>query len=66
MTEEGVSFWNAVKQPYLQRKIDKEELWKIVRRGLKETDGTYRSLVSLFNMDATDYKRFVSFLNRNK
>jgi len=66
MVEEGKSFWEAVKTPYLNRKINKEELWQIVHRGLQETEGTYRDLLPLFNMVESDYKKFISFLNRNK
>jgi hypothetical protein len=35
---------------------------ELVRRGLGTTRGNYRSLLRLFGMPASDYKRFLNFL----
>jgi hypothetical protein len=37
----------------------------IVRRGLEQTNGNYRSLVQLFNMPPADYRRFLRFLRKH-
>jgi hypothetical protein len=36
-----------------------------VRKGLEQTGGNYRVLTELFNMPATDYKRFLNFLRKH-
>ena len=41
-----------------RRRLDAE----LVRRGLGTTRGNYRSLLRLFGMPASDYKRFLNFL----
>ena len=60
------SFWDAVKKPYLNRFLNREEMWKIVDRGLKEADGSFHKLVLLFNLKREEYGRFIAFLNRNR
>jgi hypothetical protein len=35
---------------------------ELVRRGLSTTRGNYRSLLRLFGMPPSDYKRFLNFL----
>jgi DNA-binding NtrC family response regulator len=61
-----LSFWVAVKRPYLQRYINREEMWRIIYLGLKECGGSYQGLIPLFNLPEKDYPRFIAFLNRNK
>jgi transcriptional regulator with PAS, ATPase and Fis domain len=55
-------FWNYVQTLFLNRDITREDLREIVRRGLRTTGGSYRSLLPLFHIDASDYKRFLNFL----
>jgi hypothetical protein len=38
----------------------------LIHRGLHETRGNYRALLTLFNLPATDYKRFQAFLFQHK
>ena len=35
---------------------------ELLRRGLKTTRGNYRSLLTLFRIPKSDYKRFLNFL----
>jgi hypothetical protein len=37
----------------------------LVRRGLEQTNGSYRLLTELFNMPVSDYKRFLNFLRKH-
>ena len=65
MLKKGESFWAAVYPVFMSRDLTRAELRKIVQIGLEHTNGNYRSLVQLFNMAPTDYKRFLSFLRKH-
>ncbi|HEX9833706.1 MAG TPA: sigma-54 dependent transcriptional regulator [Mycobacterium sp.] len=65
MLKEGESFWAAVYPMFMSRDLTRTELRKIVQIGLEHTNGNYRSLVQLFNMQPADYKRFLSFLRKH-
>jgi DNA-binding NtrC family response regulator len=55
-------FWNHVQTLFLNRDITRHDLRELIRRGLRATGGSYRALLPLFHIDATEYKRFLNFL----
>ena len=55
-------FWQHVQTLFLNRDITRRDLREVIRRGLRATNGSYRALLSLFRIDAADYKRFLNFL----
>jgi transcriptional regulator with PAS, ATPase and Fis domain len=59
------SFWSAVYGPFMSRDMTRDDLRLIVRKGLEQTAGSYRLLTELFNMPASDYKRFLNFLRKH-
>jgi DNA-binding NtrC family response regulator len=61
----GEDFWTAVHVPFMAHDLTREELRCIVSSGLTQTKGSYRLLVGLFNMPASDYRRFLSFLRKH-
>jgi len=58
----GASFWEHVYPMFLNRDITRHDLRQLVRRGLAETRGRYKSLLTLFGMQDHDYRRFMNFL----
>jgi DNA-binding NtrC family response regulator len=58
------SFWDVAYEPFMSRDLTRDDLRHVVRSGLEETRGNYKSLVQLFNMAPQDYKRFLSFLRK--
>jgi DNA-binding NtrC family response regulator len=64
LTEQRESFWSAVHEPFMARDITREDLRELVRFGLTATRGSYKSLLSVFNLPANDYKKFLSFLRK--
>jgi len=66
VVEEGQSFWTAVYPLYMRRDITREQIRDLVRRGLRETRGNYKIVARLFNMEPTDYKRFLNFLRKHE
>ena len=65
MLERGESFWAAVYPLFMSRDLTRSDLRKVVQIGLENTNGNYRLLVRLFNMQPEDYKRFLGFLRKH-
>lgn len=59
----GQNFWDAVRKPYLEREINRQQVKEIIQTGLAEAGGKYMSLLSLFNLEANEYHRFMAFLS---
>jgi len=62
LVKEGASFWEYVYPMFLARDITRHDLRELVRRGLRESRGRYKSLLKLFGMSTRDYRRFMNFL----
>jgi len=58
----GCSFWNDIHPLFLSRDITRHDVRELVRLGLANARGSYRNLLTLFGIAATDYKRFLNFL----
>ncbi|HJZ70766.1 MAG TPA: sigma 54-interacting transcriptional regulator [Vicinamibacterales bacterium] len=58
----GASFWEHVYPLFLARDITRNDLRELVRRGLRESRGRYKTLLKLFGMSTRDYRRFMNFL----
>jgi transcriptional regulator with GAF, ATPase, and Fis domain len=65
MASRRESFWSLVYPQFMARDLTRGELRALVQLGLEQTNGSYRALVELFNMPATDYKRFLGFLRKH-
>jgi DNA-binding NtrC family response regulator len=64
MSVGGESFWSVVYEPFISRDLTRDDLRTIISRGLERTRGSYKALVQTFNLEAQDYKRFLSFLRK--
>jgi transcriptional regulator with PAS, ATPase and Fis domain len=62
LVKQGASFWDHVYPMFLARDITRRDLRELVRRGLKETRGRYKAMLTLFGMSSGDYRRFMNFL----
>jgi transcriptional regulator with GAF, ATPase, and Fis domain len=58
----GYSFWDHIYPHFLDRDITRHDMRELLRRGLSTTRGNYRSLLPLFRIPKSDYKRFLNFL----
>ena len=64
--ERGADFWTAVAEPFRAHEITRTDLAALIDRGLRTTVGNYRALLRVFNLPATDYKRFHAFLYQHE
>jgi transcriptional regulator with PAS, ATPase and Fis domain len=60
------SFWTTVYPLYMQREITRGNLRELVSKGLEEAKGNYKIVTKLFNMEPSDYKRFLNFLRKHE
>ena len=58
----GYSFWDHIYPLFLDRDITRHDMRELLRRGLNTTRGNYRSLLQLFRIPKSDYKRLLNFL----
>jgi DNA-binding NtrC family response regulator len=65
ITENRESFWSAVYPLYMNREITREDVRNLVRHGLRDSRGSYKIVARIFNMEARDYKRFLTFLRKH-
>jgi transcriptional regulator with PAS, ATPase and Fis domain len=63
--QNGESFWNVVYPSYMQREISRTDVREVMRKGLEESRGNYRICVRLFNIESTEYKKFLNFLRKH-
>ena len=66
LTQDRESFWSVVYPLYMNREITKSNMRDLVHKGLEEARGNYRIVLRLFNMESTDYKRFLNFLRKHE
>ena len=65
LVSERESFWSVVYPLYMQREITRTNVREVVRKGLEEARGNYKIVARLFNLEPTDYKRFLNFLRKH-
>ncbi len=62
LVKQGASFWEHVYPMFLARDITRHDLRELVRRGLQESRGRYKAVLTLFGVSSRDYRRFMNFL----
>ena len=65
LVDERESFWSAVYPLYMNREITRSNVRDLVHKGLEEARGNYKIVLRLFNMESSDYKRFLNFLRKH-
>ena len=62
----GESFWDAVHAPYMDRVLNRSQVRRVIERGLLETKGSYRELLTTFHLQDSEYQRFMDFLRHQR
>lgn len=66
MLHEGQCFWKVVREPYMERDLNRRQVRAIIERGLRETQGSYKKLLELFRIEPEDYLKFMDFLRHHR
>ncbi len=64
--KEGKTFWEVVKEPFLNRDLNRPQVKAVVGEALAKTAGNYKNSLELLNIEEKDYTRFMKFLYRNE
>ena len=62
MVDRRVSFWKVIREPFLNRDLNRAQVRTVIDLGLQRCRGNYRKVVALFNLPATEYQKFMGFL----
>ena len=62
----GKSFWKVVKEPFLNRDLNRRQVKAVLSEALVQTEGNYKNTLRLFNIDEEEYGSFMKFLYRNQ
>jgi transcriptional regulator with PAS, ATPase and Fis domain len=61
----GENFWQVIKEPFLNRDLNRHQVKAIIAEALAQTDGNYKDTLRLFNIAESEYGTFMKFLYRN-
>jgi transcriptional regulator with PAS, ATPase and Fis domain len=64
--ESGKSFWKAVKEPFLDRELNRYEVKSIISQALLTVGGKYVNTLDLLNISRSDYNKYIKFLHKNR
>lgn len=62
----NADFWALVHTPFLDRDLSRREVRQLLTMGLGDSGGSYRRLLDLWAIPASDYKRFMGFLHHHR
>jgi DNA-binding NtrC family response regulator len=62
----GRTFWEVVKEPYLDRELNRREAKSLIEKALIEAGGKYKDSLSIFNIEDNEYNNFMRFLHANR
>jgi len=62
----NADFWALVHAPFLDRDLSRSDIRQLLTMGLNDSGGSYRRLLELWAIPATDYKRFMGFLHHHR
>ena len=66
MSRGDASFWSAVRDPYLDREMNRDEVKAIVGRGLAQAGGSYKRALKAFGLPEGEYLKFMDFLRHHR
>ncbi|HEY0018593.1 MAG TPA: sigma-54 factor interaction domain-containing protein [Longimicrobium sp.] len=62
----GESFWSVVRDPFMARELSRSDVHEVLRRGLVESNGSYKRLISRIGVAPEDYIKFMDFLRHQR
>lgn len=64
--EKGGNFWDVIKEPFLNRDLNRVQVKSIIGDVVSRANGNYKDSLKMFNVTEDDYTRFMKFLYRNE
>jgi len=61
----GESFWKTVAQRFINRDFNRSQLRSFIKKGLTDSHGSYRRLLEVLHLPASDYQKLMDFLRHH-
>lgn len=65
MVEDEKSFWEVIRELYMNRDLNRAQVKAVMRRGLRDTGGSYKRLLKVFSVRDDNYLKFMDFLRHH-
>jgi DNA-binding NtrC family response regulator len=62
----GKDFWEVVKEPFLDRELNRREVTGVIAGALKKAGGSYIEAMAYLNLQRSEYKKFMKFIHNNR
>jgi len=62
----GESFWSVVRDPFMARELSRGDVHEVLKRGLAESNGSYKRLTRRIGVAPEDYLKFMDFLRHQR
>ena len=59
-------FWETPYEMFMRRDLNRSQMRGLIRRGLRDADGSYKRLLDLLQIASSDYQRFMDFLRHHR
>jgi transcriptional regulator with GAF, ATPase, and Fis domain len=66
LRDEQASFWDIVHHPFIDRELSRQQVRRLVARGLGDSRGSYKKLLRMLGIADSEYLRFMDFLRHHK
>jgi DNA-binding NtrC family response regulator len=63
--EAGKHFWEAVRDPFLNHDLNRDQVKGIIAEVKRKNPGTYKEMLKPLNIKQEEYKKFLNFINDN-
>lgn len=65
LADGDVTFWEAVHARFIARDLNRAQVREVIQRGLQHSGNSYRALLDIFHLPASDYQKFMDFLRHH-
>jgi DNA-binding NtrC family response regulator len=62
IVEDRQSFWEVIREPFLARELNRSQVKAVLRLGLADCEGSYKTLVRHLGLTDDEYQKFMDFL----
>ena len=62
---DGEDFWETVHKGFMQRDLNRAQVKALIKQGLLAADSSYRELLKLLQIPASQYQKFMDFLRHH-
>ena len=62
----GESFWEVVREPFMDREISRADVRRVLELALAESRGSYKRMLRRIGVEQRDYLKFMDFLRHHR